>query len=499
MVHTPARITASRGMSSTQGPSRALGGPLRRAGVRASRRPLTDLRPIVLPVPNSEPPERDGAAHVESRDGDTTTESRNRPCPSVEYFVASFPSLRNTFVVREMDGLVRSGLDIRVVGLLRPEEGVGHARVKRWAADVGLRPSRRRCARDMCWWLARRPGRSLATAASILRFNALRLHRPRAGFAALVLGAYHARRLRERRATHLHAHFEIPTDTVWVIHRLAGLDYSFTVHTDETIAVPSLGRNARSARFVATVSHYTEGHLRERVGRDVRIAVVRAAIPADSYAFRPRSIPESGPVRAVCVAGLEPCKGHGILLEALAGDDDLQRITVDVVGDGPIRQDLESLAARLGLADRVDFVGARTEDEVRTILGDSDMFILPCTVDERGYHDNLPVALMEAMACGLPVVSTRLGGIPELVVDGVTGFLARPGDADDLAGVLRRLLACGSDELGHICERARATVEEEFDLRANTRRLAALLCRDPVARGREGDARDARARTSDGL
>lgn len=417
---------------------------------------------------------RESSSRV-SLEGSLGVDSELDPCPPVAYVLAEFPFLRNTFVVREMDGLVAAGVRIQVIGLLRPETGIRHARTERWLPEVAPRPSLGRCIVDLGWWLRRRPLRLLQIAGSILGTNVLRLHHPRAGVAALLLGASHARRLREQPSTHLHAHFEIPSDTVWVMHRLAGFSYSLTVHTDEGIMVPSLARNARAARFIATPSHYTEKGLRQRVGPRVSVVVIRAAIPANEYTFRPRGIPSSGPVRALCVAGLEACKGHAVLLRALSGDADLQRITVDVVGDGPLRGDLEILTHDLGLTERVRFHGARTEDEVRSILGDADLFVLPSTVGKRGYHDNLPVALMEAMASGVPVVASRFAGIPELVVEGTTGSLVRPGDVDDLNRTLRRVLNSGP-ELLRMTELARAAIEQEFDLHPNAARLAALVC-----------------------
>jgi colanic acid/amylovoran biosynthesis glycosyltransferase len=398
-------------------------------------------------------------------------------CRPVTYVVAEFPFLRNTFVVREMDGLVAAGVPIQLIALLRPETGKRHARVERWVSELAPRPSVGTCVRDLAWWFRQRPLRSLQIAGSILAANVLRLHRPRAGVAALLLGAYHARRLRTQPSMHLHAHFEIPSDTVWVMHRLGGFPYSFTVHTDEGIMAPSVPRNAKAARFIATPSHYTERRLRQRVGPRISVEVIRAAIPANQYTFRPREIPSSGPVRAVCVAGLEAYKGHSLLLSALAADDDdLTRITLDLVGDGPIRRDLENLTHDLGLAIRVQFHGAMTEDEVRALLAEADLFVLASTLGRRGHYDNIPVALMEAMASGVPVIASRLAGIPELVVDGVTGSLAVPGDVDDLQRILRHVLTGGSAVLG-MTKAARVLIEEEFDLDVNAERLAALLSR----------------------
>lgn len=409
----------------------------------------------------------------------------------IVYFLASFPALRNTFVLRELDGLEAAGLGIdSVVGLLRPEGGIQHLRAERWVQRTIPRPGLGACVAAVGWWAFRRPMRLSAVAASVVRVNLLPRHRVRAGIASILLGAFHARRLSAARPVHIHAHFEIPTDTAWAVHRLTGVSFSFTVHTDEAITLRSLPRNAEAAALVVTPSVYTQRRIQGRVGQNVPVHVVRAAIPTSEYPFHSRAIPLTGPVRGVCVAGLEPCKGHADLLRALARGEGLERVSLDIVGDGPMRWDLERLVGELGLGPRVTFRGALTEDEVRRVLDAADVFVLAGTTDENGHHDNLPVALMEAMAAGVPVVASRIGGIPELVVDGVTGFLAEPGDVDDLRSALLRALDC--DSIADVVSSARSTVEAEFDLGANAQRLALLLCEQAIGQPRPEQGEEAR-------
>ena len=137
------------------------------------------------------------------------------------------------------------------------------------------------------------------------------------------------------------------------------------------------------------------------------------------------------------VASLEEKKGHRFLLEALArGGPVLGRVRLDLVGSGKLRESLEEMASALGVADRVRFFGSLPEHEVAAMLRRADMFLLPSVVDSTGDMEGIPVALMEAMACGIPVISSRLSGIPELVVDGSTGLLVDPGD---VAGIARAI------------------------------------------------------------
>jgi glycosyltransferase involved in cell wall biosynthesis len=176
----------------------------------------------------------------------------------------------------------------------------------------------------------------------------------------------------------------------------------------------------------------------------------------------------------LCVASLQQYKGHAILLNALAqGDPRLARIELDLVGSGRLRPALERQAARAGLSQRVRFQGSLTEDQVAALLDNAPIFVMPSTVARDGQMDGLPVALIEALACGLVVVSTRLSGIPELVEDGVTGFLAEPDDTNSLAHALCRALGSEASRLDRA--RARALIEREYDVERNARQLVELL------------------------
>ncbi len=159
--------------------------------------------------------------------------------------------------------------------------------------------------------------------------------------------------------------------------------------------------------------------------------------------------PYRAPVRAdrevphvVMVGRLVEKKGFGPTLEALArvaGSG--VEFRVSLVGDGPLRGELEESCERLGLSGQVTFLGARTQEEVMALLAQAHLFAAPSVTGRDGDEEGIPTTLMEAMAVGLPVVATRHAGIPELVEDGVCGLLVGERDVDALAGALRTLLA----------------------------------------------------------
>ena len=184
------------------------------------------------------------------------------------------------------------------------------------------------------------------------------------------------------------------------------------------------------------------------------------------------------------VASLEPYKGHSDLLRAcalLAARGVAFRLLL--VGDGVERARLEALARDLGLGDAVTFLGRRPRPAVRQLLAEADLFALASVTTASGKKEGIPVALMEALASGVPAVATDVSGVHELVVDGATGLLVPERDPEALADALEALARDPA-----LCKRlgraGRAKVLKEYDLTRNVRRLHALMA--AAAGGRRG-------------
>jgi colanic acid/amylovoran biosynthesis glycosyltransferase len=198
--------------------------------------------------------------------------------------------------------------------------------------------------------------------------------------------------------------------------------------------------------------------------------------------FPVRRRPANRRLRVVCVASLEPYKGHCYLVEACA----LVRaaglgLECLLVGEGPERDAIERLVATRDLGDTVQLVGAQRRNRVSELIATADVFVLPSVVMPNGKMEGLPVVIMEAMAAGTPVVASAISGIPELVEDGITGFLVPERDPPALARAITRL-AGDSDLRRRLAAAARERVLADYDRRATTRRLAALIIGDrPLA------------------
>jgi glycosyltransferase involved in cell wall biosynthesis len=144
-----------------------------------------------------------------------------------------------------------------------------------------------------------------------------------------------------------------------------------------------------------------------------------------------------------------------------------------------MRDQLDNMVRAAGLAPRISFHGARPQDEIVHAYGRASLFVLAPVVLSDGDRDGIPNVLVEAMASGVPVVSTRISGIPELIEDGVNGLLVAPGDAAGLAEAITRLLS-DPELASRLAVAGRRTVEREFDLGVNSRRVADLLVGTPV-------------------
>jgi colanic acid/amylovoran biosynthesis glycosyltransferase len=394
--------------------------------------------------------------------------------PTILYIVSRFPTVTETFVVNEWWKL-GDRFRLEFASLLAQREEVLHEPTRRllplvtWVGLLAPATVRANLALAL-----RRPRLYFATLLELQRGSA---RTPMGGHLKGAFTFWKAVRLAElaraRGARHVHAHFaNQPATAAWVIHRLTGIPFSFTAHANDLFLGPALlDRKLREAAFAATISEYNVAFMRRLVPGEHRVEVVHCGIEPSDFPFR-----ERGPVQTLlCVARLADTKGHADLLRAFAlVAPDLPRLRLRLVGDGPERARLQVLARELGIERRVDFLGSLGAARVTSLMAESDLFVLAAIPHPSGAMDGIPVALMEAMSSGLPVLTTELSGIPELVEDGRTGLLVRPGDVPALADGIRRLVE-DRDLRERLAANARQHVVERFSLTAEAERLGDLF------------------------
>lgn len=386
--------------------------------------------------------------------------------PRIAYLTALFPAISHTFILREIEALDALGLDIRPVSVRRagPEHLIGPAERAAAGRTFPIIAT------------AKRPGAALgALGAALQRPGILmramglawRMRPP--GLRALVYQAIYlaeaivlARHLRRTGCGHVHVHFANSSATVGLLAAtLAGTGFSFTLHgpSDFSEAVHwRLDLKIAAARFVACISHFarSQAMLNSDPIHWAKLRIVHCGVIPELY-DRPRETKPDMPVRLLFVGRLAPVKGLRVLLDALSqAHGTYPDLTLTIVGDGPDRPALEALAAPMGKA--VQFTGSLSQDDVAAQLAMCDALVLP------SFAEGVPVVLMEAMAAGLPVVATRVAGVPELVEDGVSGLLVPPGDRDALGSALLAI-ARDPERRTRMGQAGRARVVLDFDIR----------------------------------
>ena len=393
--------------------------------------------------------------------------------PRIAYLTGEYPRATDTFIQREVAALRALGLTVETCSMRRtgPEHHTGPEQRTEAAGtfhvlEASLSPRCLITAHLAAW---RRPGAWL---------RALRLAwRTRPGgikptlyqFVYLAEAAVLAQHLRTRGLTHLHNHIAKSSCTVAMLaSEMSGIPYSFTLHGPDIFYEPyrwQLDEKIARARFVACISHFARSQAMAFSAPEhwSKLHIVHCGVDPARY---------DGPapnaaVHLLFVGRLAAVKGVPVLFEALQGlISEHPDLRLTLVGDGPEREALERLAA--GLGDHVDFVGYKSQDEVAALLREATALVLP------SFAEGLPVVLMEALAARVPVVTTRIAGVADLVEDGESGLLVPPGDAVALRAALARVLG-DPEARRRMGEAGRARVVDEFVSEREAAWLAALF------------------------
>ena len=401
-----------------------------------------------------------------------------KPDLTVGYVVSTWPRLSQTFVLTEVVAMERSGVPLRIFSVKDPGGEPIHAKVAQVRAQVTYLSFRNRLRRIVRanLRLARtfplRYSRALWHAFSYGRVSIVRRFF-QAGYLAELLGA--------EPVGHLHAHFATaPTLVAMFVSELTGIPYTFTAHAKDIYVDTQpklLRKQIARARAVVTVSEYNRDYLKKEIGSSSggKIHCIYNGLDLTDFNFRWPRASDLGPPVILSVARLIPKKGLEDLIKAASILKDRGRaFKLEIVGSGPLRTALENRAAELSLDGCIDFSGAQPQENVSLAYSRAAVFALPCIVTEDGDRDGTPTVVLEAMASGVPVVSTPVSGIPELIESYRDGVLVPPGDPLFLADTLDQLLANPGlrDDLALA---ARAKIESNFLVQHSSSQLLTLF------------------------
>lgn len=402
----------------------------------------------------------------------------------IGYVLKRFPRLSETFVLNEILALERMGLDVEVFSLLKPPAEARHGLLSELKARVTYLPSSGNLGRvRMMEGLDALPltlGEALGDGAPR---DPLYPAKSAEDVATLQLKAAALATLAPMRGIgHFHAHFGSDATTVALLAgRLSGIGYSFTAHARDifhTYASPEADDAMRrikleAARFTVTVSEYNRRRL-TRIAPAAEPRIHRVYNGIDLRRFRPDAS-RSDPGLVVAVGRLIEKKGFTGLIDACRMmHDGGTHFRCRIIGDGPLRPVLEAQIVAAGLGGIVSIHDPLPQEQLVREMQAAQVVTLPCVVGASGDRDGLPTVLLEAMALGLPVVTTTVSGGPEIVAHGDTGLLVEPGDPVALAASLETLI--GDPEASLRLGRAgRRRAEALFSLDRSAASLAALF------------------------
>lgn len=391
-------------------------------------------------------------------------------------YIAS--GLNMTFVVNEMESHRLAGWDILPIASCKPHSCASMSELMtQWCRRGLFRPS----------WFAQLLAATYQVVVNPVRFVkavGFLLMQSRKDFVEFLkafyefpAACYFALACRRAGIEHVHVHFASRSLSLGLlIGILNGKPVSCTVHAFDifTRSRGALRMRLLRCRFIVAISRFNIEFLERLCGQDVAklCSVVHCGIDLAKFNSIKRG-PMAG--NMVCVAKLIEKKGYDTAIRAC---DVLNKMGIDfkyrIVGDGPLGPHLKALVKQLGLNDRVEFLGRRPNDQLLTLFGEACLFLMPCKTARNGDMDGIPVAMMEAMACRVPVVSTMISGIPELVENGVNGMLVKEKDVDALADSIKNLLS-DMGKLRKYGEAARQKVFVEFNIMENAKQLRKLF------------------------
>ena len=404
----------------------------------------------------------------------------------IGYIVSMFPCWSETFIANELVDHAENGMDVLIFSIKKPTEEMIQEQSRRFlhATRYSLHLLNPRLWYGHLRLLISQPTRYVSVFCQLLYSVFTKRAIGLKSLAVFALCPYFVEQARENSIAHLHAHFATyPALMAWLIHQFTHIPFSFTAHAHDIYFNQDILRLvAEEASAIVTISEFNRGFILEKVAHlnPEKITVIHCGLDLSRFSrihHAPKAVSPESPscLHIISVGRLTGIKGFQFLIDALRLLDKRHgNFFCTIIGDGPLRGDLQQQIERCGLAAKVKLAGSKKSEEILDAFRHADVFALACATDPTEIHDGIPVVFMEAMASGLPVIGTRLSGIPELVRHMETGLLAEPENAEDLCDVLC-LFSSGAVDVQQMCDAAHDIIERQFNIRGCCQQLRALF------------------------
>ncbi|MGH7908946.1 MAG: glycosyltransferase [Thermodesulfobacteriota bacterium] len=394
------------------------------------------------------------------------------------FIVTYFPRLSQTFILNQITNLLEMGHDVEIFAQFNPNEKKVHSDVEKYGLIerthyVVMPPNKIKCVLKAIYLIITNFHRS---SPRILKS----LNIPKYGKDTLSL-IYTLIPFLDKSFDIIHCHFG-PNGIIGVYLKEMGIPgrYITSFHGYDVNSYPRIaGKNVYSDLFkrgsiFTCNTNFTKQRVIELGCAEKKILILPAGLPIGRFKFSERKIQDKEPIKILTVGRLAEEKGHRYAIEAISEVvKKYKNIEYIIAGDGPLRSELESLVSKLEIQSYLKFLGGVDQDEVLELYQQSHIFILPSVIAKSGGTEGQGLVLQEAQAAGLPVLSTPIGGIPEGVLDGKSGFLVPERDVDALANKIEYLIEHPElwSEMGRC---GRKLVEEKYDIQKLNQRLVKI-------------------------
>jgi glycosyltransferase involved in cell wall biosynthesis len=387
-----------------------------------------------------------------------------KPLAKIGYIVSLFPCWSETFIINELVELKKRGIGLTIFSIRKDFEKFTQEKARQFIKDTRY-TKKIGIVLSLFFWFIRRPLVILGLFIMVLgkRYNNFKEFTKHIW--CIVVASFFARIAKKEGIEHLHAHFATyPAFTAFAINKLTGIPYTFTCHAHDIFLDKTFLKEViAGAKTVVTISDYNKRYIVDYCGNGVadKISVIHCGLNLSDFQLA-RAKKDGGRKNIVSIGRFTEMKGFEYLIKACNRLKESIDFKCRIIGEGPFKNQLQNLIDTSGLNKYVALEGVQDNQKVRVVLNEADIFVLPSVWSEKDGQDGIPVVLMEAMASGVPVVASRLSGIPELVIDKSTGLLVEPRDE---AGLAQKIMELTNDSIlqKELVLNARRKIEQEFN------------------------------------
>ena len=398
----------------------------------------------------------------------------------IAYIMSRFPNLSETFILREMMELERHEWQISLYPLILQLQEVVHIESKPWIARAKKLPFISfQVLLVNLQTLVKHPFLSLELIGQVIWENKGNLDFLIRALALIPKAFLAAKFMKSEGISHIHAHYAThPALVAWIINRLTGISYSVTVHAHDIFVSQSmLKTKLQNADRIFAISDYNRKFLGRLMGDFIpqKTHIIHCGVLPENYQVTSMDFNCIKRLEIISIGSLQVYKGQRFLIDACAI---LKERGVPfrcrIIGEGEERSNLEIMIIDAQLENVVQLLGAQPQDKVAQLLSTAHCYVQPSIITSTGKMEGIPVSIMEALVCCLPVITTKISGIPELVRNDHTGYLVEPADAKALADAIESVYK-DPQQAKSLAEDGRAAVLKDFQLSNNVKQLSKLF------------------------